>query len=106
MDTTGPNATIAHGRSMRCERHVVWLQLLKAWPTPTCCWERPSLTVSRLGERLQLGYPLPAKREGDIDFSPAFCGRLTSDGCSRVLGACSRQNEKSRFEQTSIVILW
>lgn len=25
MDTTGPNATFAHGRSMRCERDVVWL---------------------------------------------------------------------------------
>lgn len=104
MDTTGPNATFAHGRSMRCERHVVWLQLLKAWPTPTCCWERPSLTVSRLGERLRLGYPLPAKREGDIDFSPAF---LRSAYIRRLQPrARSLQPAKSHFEQTSIVILW
>lgn len=73
MDTTGPNATFAHGRSMRCERHVAWPQLFKGVADAVTLLGTAVLTVKRLGERPRLGYSLPAKREGDTDFSPAFC---------------------------------
>lgn len=72
MDTTGPNATFDHGRSMRCERHVAWPQLFRVADAVTLLGTAV-LTVKRLGERPRLVYSLPAKCEGDTDFSRAFC---------------------------------
>lgn len=76
MDTAGPNATFVHCRSIRCERRRGIASASKCVADADMLLGKAVLPVRRLGERPRLGFSIPAKREGDIDFSPAFCARL------------------------------